>query len=251
MKKSDIRLVMAIGRALLMTVSIANFLANLPGHLVGHLSADLPWDFLASLSGHLNWHLPGNLAAHLLRHAVADSLCDVSDNVCALGLRDLGALWDWHQTLVLDWDLLARPPDLSLASRGMGQDPSLSLTLEDWVSSCQWASRNSSDTSNSNRLWANNRLNCYLTLDSNQGSLFTNLCLDVLALIDQSGLNNGLSFSDTFLTVGCAALLVSDLPDNWVADLLRNSVADIVVLSCELSFSHSLADGFGHCSTLL
>lgn len=167
--------------AMLVAMSVTDLLANLPGHLVGHLPAHLPRDILAGLPGHLDGHLPGNLAADLPGHAVADCLSDVSDNVGALGLRDLGALWDRHQPLVLDWDLVAGPPDLSLASWGMGQDPC--LTLDDGVA-CQlaWESPNTSNastsnasSSNSSNSLANNWLNCHLTLHSNQSSLFAHL----------------------------------------------------------------------------
>ena len=109
-----------IAMTMLVAMSVTDLLANLPGHLVGHLPAHLPRDIPAGLSGHLNGHLPGNLVADLSRDPVAYSLSHVSDNVSALSLRDLSALGDGHQTLVLDGDLVADPLDLSLASWGMG-----------------------------------------------------------------------------------------------------------------------------------
>ena len=118
---------MVVTIAMFVAMAVANLLANLPGHLVGHLPANLPGHILALLPWHLNRHLPGNLSADLLGHTVADRLSDVSDNVSALGLRDLSALWDRDQALVLNWDLLAGPPDLSLTPWGMGQHASLAL----------------------------------------------------------------------------------------------------------------------------
>merc|ERR1712200_360985 len=91
-------LLMVVTIAMFLSMPVANLLANLPGHLVRHLPANLP----------------GNLSADLLGHTVADRFSDFLDNVSALGLRDLSALWDRDQALVLNWDLFAGPPDLSL-----------------------------------------------------------------------------------------------------------------------------------------
>merc|ERR1712200_169174 len=83
-------LLMVVTIAMFLSMAVANLLANLPGHLVRHLPANLPG------------------------HTVADRFSDVPDNVSALGLRDLSALWDRDQALVLNWFLFAGPPDLSL-----------------------------------------------------------------------------------------------------------------------------------------
>merc|ERR1719443_2272467 len=81
-----------------------------------------------------------------------------------------------------------------------------------------------------------------ITLDSNQLGLLAHLGLDVLALLNDSSLNDGVGLSHAVGAGDGGALLVSDLPDGGGADLLGDGVADIVDLSLVLGVGHGVAD---------
>merc|ERR1719347_1730867 len=100
-----------------------------------------------------------------------------------------------------------------------------------------WGSVDSSDS------WGgSNRLDLDITLNSNQLGLLTHLGLDVLALLNDGSLNDGVGLSHAVGAGDGGALLVSDLPDGGGADLLGDGVANIVDLGLVLGVGHGVAD---------
>jgi len=203
--------------------------------------------------------------ALLLGDIVADGLGDGPGGVNTLGLGNWEAPLLGDKASLLDWPVVADTPDLGLApwggmgngsnaaSNDLGISFSISLTLDDAKSPHTTESsitrgsdgRSSSNNSTTNG-GANNRLNCNLALNSNQSSLSTLLSLDVLALFNNSSINNRDRLSDTLLASGCGALLVWDLLDNVAANLLGDSVADLVGHSVANLVSDSIADLLVH-----
>jgi len=203
--------------------------------------------------------------ALLLGDIVADGLGDGPGGVNTLGLGNWEAPLLGDKASLLDWPVVADTPDLGLApwggmgngsnaaSNDLGISFSISLTLDDAKSPHTTESsitrgsdgRSSSNNSTTNG-GANNRLNCNLALNSNQSSLSTLLSLDVLALFNNSSINNRDRLGDALLASGCGALLVWDLLDNVAANLLGDSVADLVGHSVANLVSDSIADLLVH-----
>ena len=73
------------------------------------------------------------------------------------------------------------------------------------------------------------------------------LGFDVLALFNNSGINNWDGLSDTLLAGGRSTLLVRNLLDNVTANFLRDSVANLVSYSVADLLCHSVADLFRNC----
>ena len=147
-----------------MTLAVSsadNILANLPGDLLGHRLAHLPWDVPAGLSGDLDGNLTGDLVALLPGHItaflpgdsgallpwdglallpwhslalllgdiVADGLRDSPGGVDTLGLRNWEAPLLGDQAGLLDWPVVADTSDLCLAPRGGTNNLGIGLTL--------------------------------------------------------------------------------------------------------------------------
>jgi len=250
-------------------------LANLPGNLVGHGLAHLPWLIPAGLSGDLVGHLSGNLVALLpgdggalltwdgtallpwdgvallLGDGGALGVGNGPGGINALGLWDLGAYWTLDNTGVGDGLLVADTPDLSLTPWGNadGQGFSLSLTLAEMSksphSSQSVGTAEGSSTSNTTDGSADNSTANNIALNSNNSSLGTVLGLDVVALFDDGSLGDWVRFGDTLLAGGGGALLVGHLPDEVLADLLGPGVADLLGDSVALLFRYGVADLFG------
>jgi len=146
--------------------SADNILANLPGDLLGHRLAHLPWDVPAGLSGDLDGNLTGDLVALLPGHItallpwdsgallpwdglallpwhsvalllgdiVADGLGDGPGGVDALGLGNWEAPLLGDKAGLLDWPVVADAPDLGLAPWGSAGNGSDSASDESGIS---------------------------------------------------------------------------------------------------------------------
>lgn len=73
---------------------------------------------------------------------------------------------------------------------------------------------------------------------TDHSSLLANLSLDVLALVDVSGLDDGVSLVDALLGVGGVAHLLGHLPHRGLALLLIDGVTVFVVLHADLGLGH-------------
>jgi len=253
----------------------SSVLANLPGNLVGHGLAHLPWLIPAGLSGDLVGHLSGNLVALLpgdggalltwdgtallpwdgvallLGDGGALGVGNGPGGVNALGLWDLGTSWALNNAGVGDGLLVADTPDLSLTPWGNadGQGFGLGLTLAEMSksshSSQSVGTSEGSSSSNTTNGSADNTTTDNVTLNSNNSSLCAVLGLDVMALFDDGSLGDWVRFGDTLLAGGGGALLVGHLPDEVLADLLGPGVADLLGDGVALLFRDGVADLFG------
>jgi len=86
-----------------------------------------------------------------------------------------------------------------------------------------------------------NVLNIHLALNSDQLSFLADLGLNVLALLDEGGVDNGVGLVDASLLVPGGALFVGHLASDGVAPLLGHGGAGSVELGSELSLGDGLA----------
>jgi len=231
-----------------------NCIAHLPGDGVADLPGDGVADSLGDGSGGVNalgvrnWEAPG------LRHQTGVLDWPLVADTLDLGVAPGGRVGDGSKS-DSHWssDVLGFSLSLGLGI-GFGLSFGITLVLLDWVgkggqrsngwdaSNCgslegQWSSIqlgewgwNGSGNCRGSSKWyrgTNNGLDSNIAVNSNQGSLLAVLCLDVMALVNDGSLNNWDRFGDALLAGGGGTLPVRHLTDNWVADLLGDSVADL------------------------
>jgi len=242
-------------------------LADLPGHVVGDLFGHL----LAVVAGHVVTHLVGHCPDHLvavgLGHLAAlgvlNNLLVLDGNLLAhsvnLGLTPWsrcggGGVWGrsgvaWLGLwlgLTLLLAVVWLPPGLGHLpgrstdggwSGGGGWDSGDGSGVEaggvnsrgggadDWAGLDGWAGVNGGNLGGG-------------AVVTHHSSLLANLSLDVLALVDVSGLDDGVSLVDALLGVGGVAHLLRHLPHGGLALLLVDGVAVLVVLHADLGLGH-------------